>query len=58
MVLVESFFTFHLGDVSMTREDAAIGDNRDFQDVLYDEVNTIALMFKPSISPSARRSFS
>jgi hypothetical protein len=22
----------------MTREDAAIGDNRDFQDILYDEV--------------------
>jgi len=27
-----------IGDVSMTRQDAAIGDNRNFQVDLYDEV--------------------
>jgi hypothetical protein len=27
------------GDVSMTRQDAAIGDNRNFQVDLYDEVS-------------------
>jgi hypothetical protein len=29
----------------MTREDAAIGDNRDFQNILYDEVTTIPINF-------------
>lgn len=30
------------GDVSMTRQDAAIGDNVHFQDSLYDEVDLTA----------------
>jgi hypothetical protein len=31
------------GDASMTRADAFIGDNRNFQDILYDLVNWVSL---------------
>lgn len=39
-IICEFALTTVSGDVSMTRQDAAIGDNRNFQVDLYDEVST------------------
>jgi hypothetical protein len=38
------FLIFFLGDVSMTRADAAIGDNRNFNQTLFNEVGKLPLI--------------